>query len=167
MLQRNSSRCVPLRELSLKSDHWLLCTMTTGLLTSQRTRQFQLTINITAAVLTIVSTLVDGPDSGIFAVIQLLWLNLIMDIFASLALSTGYPSRDALQRRPEPRNASIISIQMWKMILGQTIYQLTVIFVLHYAGDRFFPTSTEYERNQLQTFVWNTYMLICLFNQSK
>lgn len=56
---------------------------------------------------------------------------------------------------------------MWKMIVGQTIYQLTVIFVLHYAGDRFFPTSTDHERNQLQTFVWNTYMLICLFNQSK
>ncbi|POS70561.1 plasma membrane calcium-transporting ATPase [Diaporthe helianthi] len=133
---------------------------------SKKFLQFQLTINITAAVLTIVSTLAAGPDSSIFAVIQLLWLNLIMDIFASLALSTGDPSRDALKRRPEPRNASIISIQMWKMILGQTIYQLTVIFVLHYAGHRFFPTSTEYERNQLQTFVWNTYMLICLFNQS-
>ncbi|KAG8165929.1 hypothetical protein KVR01_004481 [Diaporthe batatas] len=133
---------------------------------SKKFLQFQLTINITAAVLTIVSTLVAGPDSSIFAVIQLLWLNLIMDIFASLALSTGDPSRDALKRRPEPRNASIISIQMWKMILGQTIYQLTVIFVLHYAGHKFFPTSTDYERTQLQTFVWNTYMLICLFNQS-
>lgn len=76
--------------------------------------QFQFTVNITASILTI-SVLVGAP---IFTVVQLLWINLIMDIFASLGLATDLPSPEFLKRKPEPRNSPIISITMWKMILG-------------------------------------------------
>jgi P-type Ca2+ transporter type 2C len=106
-------------------------------------------------------------DESIFAVIQLLWLNLIMDIFAAAALATDYPTKDLLKRRPEPRNANIISVTMWKMILGQAIYQLAVIFTLHYAGSGFVTTGVETQSQQLQTFVFNTYMFMQLFNQTK
>ncbi|KAK3306245.1 calcium-translocating P-type ATPase [Chaetomium strumarium] len=130
--------------------------------------QFQFTINITAAILTIVSTLVDDVDASIFAVIQLLWLNLIMDIFAAAALATDSPTPDLLKRRPEPRNAQIIDATMWKMILGQSIYQLAVIFSLHYAGRGVFTASGADEgvRDvQHHTLVFNTYMMMQLFNQ--
>jgi P-type Ca2+ transporter type 2C len=125
--------------------------------------QFQFTINITAGILTIVSTLVHDIDSAVFAVIQLLWLNLIMDIFAALALATDYPTQSQMERRPEPRNAPIVNTRMWKMILGQALYQLVVVFTLHYAGDRFFPSHSE----QLQTLVFNAYMFMQVFNQLK
>ena len=108
-----------------------------------------------------------NPDSAVFEVIQLLWLNLIMDIFAALALATGSPTRDLLERRPEPRDAAIITPTMWKMILGQAVYQLVVIFTLHYAGAAFFATGTETQAKQLQTMVFNTYMFMQLFNQTK
>ncbi|KAH7310594.1 hypothetical protein B0I35DRAFT_357918 [Stachybotrys elegans] len=123
--------------------------------------QFQFTINATAATITIVSTLVHDIDSAVFAVIQLLWLNLIMDIFAALALATDYPTQTQMERRPEPRNAPIVNARMWKMILGQAVYQLVVIFTLHYAGGRFFPSHSE----QLQTLVFNVYMFMQVFNQ--
>lgn len=88
-----------------------------------------------------------------------------MDIFASLALATDNPSSDILQRKPEPRNASIISITMWKMILGQAIYQLIVVFVVHYAGWDLFNPDTEFEIEKLQTFVFNIYVWMQFFNQ--
>jgi Ca2+-transporting ATPase len=125
--------------------------------------QFQFTINITAGILTIISTLVADIDSAVFAVIQLLWLNLIMDIFAALALATDFPTKAQMERRPEPRNAPIVNARMWKMILGQAVYQLVVVFTLHYAGENFFAPETHLQ--QLQTLVFNVYMFMQVFNQ--
>ncbi|GJN86153.1 hypothetical protein PLIIFM63780_009730 [Purpureocillium lilacinum] len=124
--------------------------------------QFQFTINITAGTLTVISKLV---GDSIFDVVQLLWINLIMDIFASLGLATDHPSPDFLKRKPEPRNASIISITMWKMILGQAIYQLAVVFTIHYAGWDLFDVDTRNEKHRLQTLVFNIYVWMQFFNQ--
>ncbi|KAG6022615.1 hypothetical protein E4U40_004498 [Claviceps sp. LM458 group G5] len=124
--------------------------------------QFQFTINITAGILAITSELV---GDSIFTVVQLLWINLIMDIFASLGLATDHPSPDFLKRKPEPRNAPIINITMWKMILGQSLYQLAVIFVVHYAEWEIFDPQTEAEIESLQTLVFNIYVWMQFFNQ--
>ncbi|KID98331.1 ATPase, P-type, calcium-transporting, PMCA-type, partial [Metarhizium majus ARSEF 297] len=124
--------------------------------------QFQFTINITAGTLTIISKLV---GDSIFTVVQLLWINLIMDIFASLGLATDLPSPDFLKRKPEPRNAPIITITMWKMILGQAIYQLAVIFTVHYAAWEIFDPHTQSEIEKLQTLVFNIYVWMQFFNQ--
>ncbi|KYK57660.1 P-type calcium ATPase [Drechmeria coniospora] len=124
--------------------------------------QFQFTINITAGILTVTSKFAGEP---IFEVVQLLWINLIMDIFASLGLATDHPSPDFLKRKPEPRDASIISITMWKMILGQAIYQLTVVYTIHYVGWDIFDVDTRGEKEALQTIVFNIYVFMQFFNQ--
>ncbi|POR33820.1 Calcium-transporting ATPase [Tolypocladium paradoxum] len=124
--------------------------------------QFQFTINITASTMTVISKFVGAP---IFTVVQLLWVNLIMDIFASLGLATDHPSPDFLKRKPEPRNTPIISITMWKMILGQAIYQLAVVFTVHYAGWKIGQPDTQVEIEALQTFVFNIYVWMQFFNQ--
>lgn len=124
--------------------------------------QFQFTINITAGILAITSELV---GDSIFTVVQLLWINLIMDIFASLGLATDHPSPDFLKRKPEPRNAPIINITMWKMILGQSLYQLAVVFAVHYAEWEIFDPQTEVEIESLQTLVFNIYVWMQFFNQ--
>ena len=54
--------------------------------------------------------------------IQMLWVNLIMDTFASLALATEPPTVDLLNRKPHNRKEYIISKKMFKHILGQAIY---------------------------------------------
>lgn len=48
--------------------------------------QFQITVNITAVVLTFVSSVYSSSNSSVLSAVQLLWVNLIMDTFAALAL---------------------------------------------------------------------------------
>lgn len=71
----------------------------------------------------------------------MLWVNLIMDTLASLALATELPTSDLLLRKPYGRTKPLISRTMMKNILGQAIYQLTVIFALLFAGMGFFAST--------------------------
>lgn len=73
-------------------------------------------------------------DSPLKAV-QMLWVNLIMDTFASLALATEPPSESLLLRKPYGRNKPLISRTMMKNILGHAVYQLAIIFTLLFAGE--------------------------------
>lgn len=72
-------------------------------------------------------------DSPLKAV-QMLWVNLIMDTFASLALATEPPTESLLKRKPYGRNKPLISSTMTKNILGHAVYQLVIIFTLLFAG---------------------------------
>lgn len=67
----------------------------------------------------------------------MLWVNLIMDTLASLALATEFPTPDLLLRKPYGRTKPLISRTMMKNILGQAVYQLTVIFALLFVGKFF------------------------------
>uniref|UniRef100_A0A3P8YCZ9 P-type Ca(2+) transporter n=1 Tax=Esox lucius TaxID=8010 RepID=A0A3P8YCZ9_ESOLU len=109
-------------------------------------------------------------DSPLKAV-QMLWVNLIMDTFASLALATEPPTESLLLRKPYGRNNPLISRTMMKNILGHAIYQLTIIFTLLFAGEKIFnidsgrnaplhsPPSEHY------TIIFNTFVLMQLFNE--
>jgi len=103
----------------------------------------------------------------VLTAVQLLWVNLIMDTFAALALATDPPSPSVLHRKPEPKSAPLITTTMWKMIIGQAIYQLVVTFVLYFAGDSILSYQTTREQNQLQTTVFNTFVWMQIFNQYK
>ena len=93
---------------------------------------------------------------------QLLWLNLIQDTFAALALATDPPTLQLLHRRPESKNASIITANMWKMIIGQAILQIAITLVLKFAGHSIFSGWTDLELN---TVVFNTYSWLQISNQ--
>ena len=67
--------------------------------------------------------------------IQMLWVNLIMDTLASLALATELPSEELLNRRPYGRTKPLISRMMLQNIAGHAVYQLTVIFTILFAGN--------------------------------
>lgn len=128
--------------------------------------QFQLTINFSAGLLTAITALVGEVDDAVFSVVQLLWVNIIMDTFAALSLATDYPTRGVLERKPEPRGQPIITVSMWKMIISQTIYQMLCIFVLHYAGHHIWSAATQRAADQIQTTAFNTYIFMQLFNQT-
>ncbi|KAL4791350.1 hypothetical protein BDV19DRAFT_401456 [Aspergillus venezuelensis] len=125
---------------------------------------FQFTIHVSPGILTIISAITGGTNSSVFTVVQLLWINLIMDTFAALALATDWPTRSLINRKPEPRGASILTPAMWKMVAGQSIYQLIVIFVLHYAGASIFGYSSERHLAELQTMTSNIYVWMQFFN---
>ncbi|RFU24941.1 hypothetical protein B7463_g11402, partial [Scytalidium lignicola] len=95
--------------------------------------QFQLTVNITAVGVTFVSAIANPNEESVLTPVQLLWVNLIMDTFAALALATDPPTPSILDRKPDPKSARLITLNMWKMIIGQSIYQLIVALVLNFA----------------------------------
>jgi len=90
--------------------------------------QFQLTVNITACVLACVgaAVLTESPLTAI----QLLWVNLIMDSFASLALATEDPNELLLKRKPYPRDQQLLSPQMLRSMVVQSGWQLFVLTML-------------------------------------
>ncbi|KAL9026686.1 MAG: hypothetical protein Q9196_004682 [Gyalolechia fulgens] len=96
--------------------------------------QFQITVNITAVILAFVSAVSSPEMHSVLSAVQLLWVNLIMDTFAALALATDAPTEKILDRKPAPKRAPLITTNMWKMIIGQAIYQLIVTFILYFAG---------------------------------
>lgn len=72
--------------------------------------QFQLSVNITAVVITFVSSVTSGEDNSVMNAVQLLWVNLIMDTFAALALATDPADDSLLERQPEPREVPIMTV---------------------------------------------------------
>lgn len=71
------------------------------------------------------------------AAIQLLWVNIIMDSLASLALATETPKPELLMRPPYRKQEYIISRRMVKHILGQAIFQSIVILTILFGGASF------------------------------
>lgn len=123
--------------------------------------QFQLTVNITACVLTFVSAVASSSGDSVLTAVQLLWVNLIMDTLAALALATDKPDDSLLKRKPAGRTAPLISVSMWKMILGQSLMQLIITFTLHFAGAKiFFPgqTTTSHQNKQLDAMTFNAFV---------
>ena len=91
-----------------------------------------------------------------------------MDTFAALALATDAPTEKILDRKPYPKSAPLITINMWKMIIGQAIYQLVVTFVLFFAGPRILGYDTQADpklESQLRTMVFNTFVWMQIFNE--
>jgi len=136
----------------------------------KRFLQFQLTVNVTAVALTFVTAVSSSDERSVLTAVQLLWVNLIMDTLAALALATDPPQDSIIDRKPERRNASIISITMWKMIIGQAIYQLAVTFVLYYGAHAIGIAEVEDSSRgatRLDGLVFNTFVWMQIFNQWK
>ncbi|KAE8398269.1 hypothetical protein BDV37DRAFT_291157 [Aspergillus pseudonomiae] len=129
--------------------------------------QFQITVNITAVLLTLVTAIYSNSNESVLKAVQLLWVNLIMDTFAALALATDAPTEKILQRPPVPRNAPLFTVTMWKMIIGQSIYKLAVCFTLYFAGDRILGYDTRIHQKQveLDTIIFNTFVWMQIFNE--
>ena len=106
----------------------------------------------------------------------MLWVNLVMDTLASLALATEPPTEDLLNRKPYGRTKSIISPLMLRNIVGQSIYQLTIMFMILYSGEYFLGVESTVKRIQDDphvaqelsdqfTLVFNAFVLMTLFNE--
>ena len=139
--------------------------------------QFQITVNITAVVVTFITAVSSSTEKSALTAVQLLWVNLIMDTMAALALATDPPTRSILDRKPDPKSAPLISLRMWKMIIGEAIYQLVITFMLYFGAASIFsyntppdpadPTAPPAETQLVGTLVFNTFVWMQIFNQWK
>ncbi|CAG5132882.1 unnamed protein product, partial [Candidula unifasciata] len=133
--------------------------------------QFQLTVNVVAVLVAFFGACIIN-DSPLKA-IQMLWVNLIMDTLASLALATELPTDELLRRKPYGRTKALISRTMAKNIIWHAIYQLVVIAVLLFEGAKLLdvddgindiedvhaPPSVHF------TMIFNTFVFMTLFNE--
>ncbi|XP_053286315.1 plasma membrane calcium-transporting ATPase 1 [Pleuronectes platessa] len=131
--------------------------------------QFQLTVNVVAVIVAFTGACIT-QDSPLKAV-QMLWVNLIMDTLASLALATEPPTESLLLRKPYGRNKPLISRTMMKNILGHAVYQLVIIFTLLFAGEKIFDidcgryTPLHSPPSEHYTIVFNVFVMMQLFNE--
>lgn len=96
---------------------------------------------------------------------QLLWINLIMDTFAALALATDPASDRVLNRQPEPADHPIISVHMVKQIIFQAIYQIIITLALHFGGRKWFNLPVDGSQDvELSTFAFNCFAFCQVFN---
>ena len=97
--------------------------------------QFQLTVNVVAVLTTFVSSVY--LKESILSAVQMLWINLIMDTLAALALATEPPREELLQRKPHKKDEYIITPIMIKHILGQSVFQSIILLVIVFSGEYF------------------------------
>jgi magnesium-transporting ATPase (P-type) len=110
----------------------------------------------------------------------MLWVNMIMDSLASLALATEKPSDALLEREPYGQRRPMISRVMKYNIVGQMLYQLTVMCVLLFTSPDWLPANsngtpvaeyppasgkTEDKDYTKWTILFNTFVMLQLFNQ--
>ena len=94
----------------------------------QKFIQFQLTINVVALL-----TALTGPFIGIefpLTVTQMLWVNLIMDTFAALALATEPSYKEVMKKKPRSVKSFIVSRTMLSNIIDQGLLFLAVLLLL-------------------------------------
>lgn len=82
----------------------------------QRFILFQMTVNVAACLIVLAGAFM-GTESPL-TVTQMLWVNLIMDTFAAMALASLPPSASVMREKPRDRNAFIINRPMWWSIVG-------------------------------------------------
>lgn len=101
----------------------------------QRFILFQMTVTLGACFIVLLSALL-GMDSPL-TVTQMLWVNLIMDTFAAMALASLPPTRDVMNQQPRDRNAFIITTQMWTSIIAKGFSFTLLILAMMYTFDTF------------------------------
>ncbi|KAH7117304.1 plasma membrane calcium-transporting ATPase 2 [Dactylonectria macrodidyma] len=133
----------------------------------QKFLQFQITVNITAVLLAFITAVYDDKMESVLKAVQLLWVNLIMDTFAALALATDPPTEKILDRLPQGKDKPLITTNMWKMITGQAIFQLVVTLTLYFAGADIlgYDKQDEDKMLELDTIVFNTFVWMQIFNE--
>lgn len=127
--------------------------------------QFQVTVNITAVVLTFITATANKKEESVLTAVQLLWVNLIMDTMAALALATDPPTESILDRKSDAKSAPLISTTMWKMIIGQAIFQLTITLILNFRATSIFSYNNVSRIENVSTLVFNTFVWMQIFNQ--
>lgn len=132
--------------------------------------QFQTTINIVALTISLIGAFIPEYQNPLKAV-QLLWVNLIMDTMAALALATEPPSLKLLNRLPYARDAQLISPTMWRFIIGHAAWQLAILLMTMFKASDWLHIPSDEDLNQfnqseqLLTIIFNVFVFLQVFNE--
>lgn len=132
--------------------------------------QFQLTANIAALFLAFLGGVILGESP--LSSVQMLWVNLIMDTFAALALATEPPTNSLLADSPYSKNESILTADMIRNIFWQVVYQISVLLCLLFIVPWYFTSINiknnievwTYENGLHYTIIFHAFVLMQVFN---
>jgi magnesium-transporting ATPase (P-type) len=110
----------------------------------KRFLQFQMTVNV-SALLTIFIGIILFNQQPLNSV-QLLWINLIMDTFAALALASEPPLPQVIQGPPFEENVSILTLTIWRQVVGISLWNVIVMILLMFFG-RIIGGLPDYDRS--------------------
>ncbi|KAL9168725.1 hypothetical protein ABFS82_04G034000 [Erythranthe guttata] len=125
----------------------------------QKFIQFQLTVNVAALVINFIAAVSAGNVP--LTTVQLLWVNLIMDTLGALALATERPSKELMHNPPVGRTEPLITNIMWRNILTQALYQISVLLVLQFKGRSMLGV----DEKTKNTIIFNTFVMCQVFNE--
>ena len=94
----------------------------------QRFLYFQLVVNVTALLLVLGGSVI-GTEMPL-TVTQILWVNLIMDTFAAMALASLPPSREVMNDKPRNRDEFIITPSIGKDIISNGLFFFVLMFAM-------------------------------------
>lgn len=146
-------------------------------------------LSVLATIFVGICTFAESPLSPV----QLLWINLIMDTFAALALATEPPLPSVIKGSPFRQKASVLSATVWRQILGVSLWNTLVMSILIIFGAMIFkldytnsttttvlkpsdfnatnPSADDKDYLQSQdkllhyTYIFNTFVFLQIFNQ--
>ena len=123
---------------------------------------YQLSVNMTALLLSII-----GPFIGFtspITIVQMLWLNMIMDTFAALAFSFEPPLLEYMEELPKKMNEKIINSYMYNEIILTAIYSgtLCILFLKLPIIRHIFRIGDNYK--YLMTAYFALFIFIGIFN---
>lgn len=125
----------------------------------QKFIQFQLTVNVAALTINFVAAVSAGEVP--LTAVQLLWVNLIMDTLGALALATEKPTKELMEKKPVGRSEPLISNVMWRNLMAQALYQITVLLTLEFKGESILGVGKRVN----DTMIFNTFVLCQVFNE--
>ncbi|KAI3760123.1 hypothetical protein L1987_50513 [Smallanthus sonchifolius] len=125
----------------------------------QKFIQFQLTVNVAALVINFIAAVTSGGVP--LTAVQLLWVNLIMDTLGALALATERPTKELLNKPPVGRVEPLITNIMWRNLLAQAMFQITVLLTFQFKGKAIFNVNERVKN----TIIFNTFVLCQVFNE--
>ena len=121
----------------------------------QRFILFQLTVNVVACLVVLVGSFTGAEPP--LTVTQMLWVNLIMDTFAAMALASLPPSAAVMHHRPRPRTAFIITTPMWERIWGVGLLFTAILLFLLLAPCPFPLSATAFFTIFVMLQFWNMF----------
>lgn len=130
-----------------------------------------MTANFTSLILVAFGSLTSGAP---LTVVQLLWLNLIMDTFAAIALGSERPHPSIIKTPPVRDNEPLMTLTMWRQIYGMTVYICAVMIIMYFFVDNMWDLSVDQNGNPLSaqeqttlanTMFFETFIFMHLFNE--
>ncbi|KAK0600244.1 hypothetical protein LWI29_012981 [Acer saccharum] len=125
----------------------------------QKFLQFQLTVSIAGLVINFVTVVSFGKVP--LTAVQLPWVNLIMNTLGALAMATEHPTDDLMKQSPVGRSKPFITKIMWRNLISQAVFQITIPLILQFRGRSIFHVS----ETVMNTMIFKTFALCQLFNQ--